>query len=136
MELFGTPSTNIKYAESVMNEMKTQGHIVHMKFTARRETLKNIKRLVISEELLRRKYLNNSVLDANEGKVFWNNWKNKNQEMIIEKLGRKGDCAQYLHGIYFTPSFAPKTVPELKRLFMADACHVDFGKYTCSPVME
>ena len=50
--------------------------------------------------------------------------------MIIDKLGRKGDCAQYLHGIYFTPLFAPKTVPELKRLFMADACHMDFGKYT------
>ncbi len=50
--------------------------------------------------------------------------------MIIEKLGRKGDCAQYLHGIYSIPSFAQQTVPELKRLFMADACHVDFGKYT------
>jgi hypothetical protein len=33
MDFFGTPSTNIKYVESVMNEMKAQGHIVHMKFT-------------------------------------------------------------------------------------------------------
>ena len=65
MELFQTPSKNVKYAESVMNEMKAQGHIVHMKFTMRRKTLKNIERLVISDELLRRKYLNNSVLDAN-----------------------------------------------------------------------
>jgi hypothetical protein len=55
--------------------------------------------------------------------------KNKNRELITEKLGRKGDRAQYLHEIYFTPSFAPKTVPELKRLFMADACHVNFGNY-------
>jgi hypothetical protein len=70
MELFGTPSTNVKYAESVMNEMKVQGHIVHMKFTTRRETLKNIERLVILEELLGRKYLNNSVLNTNEQKVF------------------------------------------------------------------
>ncbi len=91
-----------------MNEMKAQGHIVQMKFTMRRETLKNIERLVISEELLRRKYLDNSVLNANERKVFWNNWKNKNRKLIIEKLGRKGDCAQYLHGIYFTPLFAQK----------------------------
>jgi nitrogenase molybdenum-iron protein alpha/beta subunit len=52
IELFGTPSTNVKYAEAVMNEMKAQGHIVRMKFTTRRETLKNIKRVVISEELL------------------------------------------------------------------------------------
>jgi hypothetical protein len=64
MELFGTPSTNVKYAESVMNELKAQGHIVHMKFTTRRETLKNIERLVILEELLRRKYLDNSVVQC------------------------------------------------------------------------
>ena len=82
------------------------------------------------EELLRRKYLDNSVLDANERKDFWNNLKNENRELTIEKLDRKDDCAQYLHGIYFTPSFVQKTVPELKWLFMADACHVDFGKYT------
>jgi hypothetical protein len=130
MELFGTPSTNLKYAEAVVNKMKAHGHIMHMKFTTRRETLKNIKRVVILEELLRKKYLDNSVLNANERKVFWNNWKKENRELIINKLGRKGDCAQYLHGIYFTPLSVPKTVPELKQLFMADACHVDFGKYT------
>ena len=50
--------------------------------------------------------------------------------MIIDKLGRKGDSVEYLHGIFFTPSFAPATVPELKRLFMGDACHLNFGKYT------
>ncbi len=50
--------------------------------------------------------------------------------MIINKLGRKEYCAQYLQDIFFTPLFAPKTVPKLKRLFLADACHVNFGKYT------
>jgi hypothetical protein len=99
MELFGTPDTNVKYAEAIMNEMKAQGHIVHMKFTMRRETLKNIGRIVILEESLRRKYLDNSILDVNERKVFWNNWKNENWELIINKLGRKEDCVQYLHGI-------------------------------------
>ncbi len=96
---------------------------MHMKFMTRRETLKNIERIVISEELLCRKYLDNSILNSNERKV-------ENCELIINKLGRKGDCAQYLYGIYFTPPFAPNTVPELKRLFMADACHVGFGEYT------
>ena len=70
MELFGTPATSVKYAEAIMNEMKAQGHLVHMKFTMRRETLKNIERIVISEELLHRKYLDNSILDADERKVF------------------------------------------------------------------
>ena len=76
------------------------------------------------------KNLDNSILNSDERKVFWNNWKKENCELIINKLGRKGDCAQYLQSIYFTPLFVASTVPELKRLFMADACHVDFGKYT------
>ena len=47
VELFGTPETNIKHAEAIMNEMQSQGHIVGMKFTTRRETLKNIERIII-----------------------------------------------------------------------------------------
>ena len=50
--------------------------------------------------------------------------------MIINLLGRKGDCAQYLHGIYFIQLLAPNTAPKMKQLFMADVCHVDFGKNT------
>jgi hypothetical protein len=90
-----------------MKEMQGQGHIVLMQFMRRRETLKNIKRIVISAELPSRKYLDNSILDSDERKVFWNNWKKENHELIIDRLGRKGDCAQYLHGIYFTTLFAP-----------------------------
>ncbi len=112
------------------SKLRNNGHIVEMKFTTRRETLKNIERIVIAEELLCRKHNDNSILDAVERKVFWNNWKKENRDLIIDKLGRKGDCVQYLHGIFFTPSFAKATVPELKRLFMADACHLNFGKYT------
>jgi hypothetical protein len=130
LELFGTPEKNVMYAEAIRSELRTNGHIVEMKFTTRRETLKNIERIVIAEELLRRKHDDNSTLDAVERKVFWDNWKKENRDLIIDKLGRKGDSVEYLHGIFFTPSFAPATVPELKRLFMGDACHLNFGKYT------
>ena len=41
------PDTNVKYAEAIMNEMRAQGHIVRMKFTTRRETLKNIEKIII-----------------------------------------------------------------------------------------
>jgi hypothetical protein len=130
LELFGTPETNVMYAKAIRSNLKKNGHIVEMKFTTRRETLKNIERIVIAEELLCRIHDDNSILDTVERKVFWNNWKKENRDLIIDKLGRKGDCVQYLHGIFFTPSFAPTTVPELKRLFMADACHLNFGKHT------
>jgi len=61
------------YAKAIRSELKKNGHIVEMKFTMRRETLKNVKRIVIAEELLRRKHDDNSILDTVERKVFWNN---------------------------------------------------------------
>ncbi len=36
----------------------------------------------------------------------------------------------FLHGIFFAPSFSQATVPELQHLVMADACHLNFGRYT------
>jgi len=36
----------------------------------------------------------------------------------------------FLHGIFFAPSFSQATVPELQHLVMADACHLNFGKFT------
>ena len=78
LELFGAPETNVMYAEAIRSELRNNGHIVKMKFTTRRETLKNLERIVIAEELLRRKHDDNSTLDAVERKVFWNNWKKEN----------------------------------------------------------
>jgi len=91
LELFGTPEKNVMYAEAIRSELRTHGHIFEMKFTTRRETLKNIERIVIAEELLRRKHDDNSTLDAVKRKVFWDNWKKENRDLIIDKLGRKGD---------------------------------------------
>ncbi len=36
----------------------------------------------------------------------------------------------FLHGVFYAPSFSKATVPELQTVFMADACHLNFGKYT------
>jgi hypothetical protein len=48
----------------------------------------------------------------------------------MEQLGPKGVNVSFLHGIYFLSSFLQATVPELQHLVMADACHLNFGKYT------
>ena len=51
--------------------------------------------------------------------------------MLVNQLGYKSqECTRFLHGVFFTPSFSQKTVPELQTLFTADACHLNFGKYT------
>ena len=50
--------------------------------------------------------------------------------MLIEQLGSKDDDVSFLTGILFAPSFVTTTVPHLQNTFMADACHLNFGKYT------
>jgi len=50
--------------------------------------------------------------------------------LLINQLGYKNQATRFLHGVFFTHSFLQKTVPELQTLFMADACHLNFGKYT------
>ncbi len=35
----------------------------------------------------------------------------------------------FFDGVMFAPSFVQKTVPHLQKMYMADACHLNFGKY-------
>ncbi len=49
--LFGTAKINVTYAKTVKNELVKQGHIVCVMYTGRRETLKNIEVIILSEKL-------------------------------------------------------------------------------------
>jgi len=62
--------------------------------------------------------------------TFVINWKKKNKYLLESQLGSKRDDLKFVHGVFFAPSFTTETVPLLQRLFMADACHLNFGKYT------
>ena len=86
--------------------------------------------IVLAEELLRRKHHNNSTMEGGERLEFIKKWKTDHRDLLVDQLGPKGLNVSFLDGIFFTPSFSPGTVPELQRLFMADACHLNFGKYT------
>jgi hypothetical protein len=44
--LFGTAKINVTYAETVKNELVKRGHIVPVRYTGRRETLKNIEVII------------------------------------------------------------------------------------------
>ena len=50
--IFGTPSENVKFTHHVANCLREQGHLVSVKYTTRKQMIKNIERLVVSEELL------------------------------------------------------------------------------------
>ncbi len=127
--MFGTAKINVTYAKTVKNELVKLGRIVRVRYTGRRETLKNIEVIILSEELLRLKHLDNSTLDKDERLAFIGKWKKDHRELLMEQLGPKCVDVSFLHGIFFAPSFSQATVPELQPLVMADACHLNFGKY-------
>jgi len=52
-QLFGAAEENVKLAEGMKSELEKEGHVVELVYTSRKETLKNVKRLVVGEELIR-----------------------------------------------------------------------------------
>ena len=73
---------------------------------------------------------NNETISVEERRNFVLNWKKDNKYLLVSQLGSKKGGLRFVHGVFFAPSFSTKTVPQLQRLFMADACHLNFGKYT------
>ncbi len=48
----------------------------------------------------------------------------------MNQLGYKKTEGCFLHGVFYAPYFSKATVPELQTVFMVDACHLNFSKYT------
>ena len=99
-----------------------------IKYTTQKETIENVEHLVVSEELLRLK-ATNETMSVEERRTFVLNWKKANKYLLVSQLGSKNRL-WFVHGVFFAPLFSTRTIPELQRLFMADACHLNFGKYT------
>jgi hypothetical protein len=125
-EIFGDAKVNVKYTEHVQNALIAQGHHVKVTMTNRKETIAAVKRLVVAEELQRLKATKQSM-SVNDRKTFAADWLRSNEDLMVSQLGSKTESLQFVHGIFFAPSFATATVPYLQRVFMADACHLNFG---------
>ena len=125
-EIFGDAKDNVKYTQHVTNALIAQGHHVTVKMTNRKETIKSVQRLVVAEELLRLKATKQSM-SVNDQKTFAADWLHEHEDLMVSQLGSKTEGLQFVHGVFFTPSFALDTVPHLQRVFMADACHLNFG---------
>jgi len=111
--LFGIPSENVIYTHHVANRLREQGHHVSIKYTTRKEALKNIDRLVVSEELLRLK-AKNETLSMEERHSFVVNWKKANKSLLVSPLGSTKHHLRFVHGVFFALSFSTRTVPELQ----------------------
>ncbi len=83
-------------------------HVVELMYMSRKDTLRNVERLVIGEELVRLKSATNGTLDKDERHQFWSKWKTDNYALLVNQLGFKTQDSRFLHGVFFTPSFAQK----------------------------
>jgi hypothetical protein len=72
----------------------------------------------------------NQTMSMEECRSFVQDWLEANRRQLVSQLGSKNQGLRFVHGVFFAPSFSTRTVPELQCLFMADACHLNFGKYT------
>ena len=88
--IFGDASENVTYTHHVARRLHNQGHHVSIKYTTRKETIKNVERLVMSEELLRLK-AQKETMNMDERRTFVSNWKKKNKWVLESQLGSKTD---------------------------------------------
>ena len=89
-----------------------------------------MEKIIIADEVRQRKECNLAGLPPTERQAFVKDWKTCNSNMLLEQLGSKDDDVSFLTGVLFAPSFVSTTVPHLQNTFVADACHLNFGKYT------
>jgi len=130
--IFGDSDENVAYAHFVKEDLVKAGHHVELAFTTRKETMQNLDKIILAEEAQRRKEAGvDGILPAHR-KTFVLQWRKKHDSQIMQRLGTPNDesSLKFLNGIFFVPSFAKETVPHLQKVFMADACHLNFGKYT------
>jgi hypothetical protein len=128
--IFGVPEENVGYASFLKKELEKLGHFVSLSFTNRKETIKNIEKIIIADEVLCRKDAHLEDLAPNNRRAFVSNWMNENFKILLQQLGWNSDNVFFLDRVMFAPSFVQKTVPHLQKMYMVDACHLNFGKYT------
>ncbi len=128
--IFGVPEENVGYASFLKDELEKLDHFVLLSFTNQKETIKNLEKIIIADEVLRQKDAHLEDLAPNNRRAFVSNWMNDNSKILLKQLGWNFDNVSFLDRVMFAPSFVQKTVPHLQKMYMADACHLNFGKYT------
>jgi hypothetical protein len=126
--IFGVPEENVGYASFVKDELEKLGHFMTLSFTNQKETIQNVEKIIIADEVLRRKEAHLDELAPNERRAFVSKWMDDNFEILVNQLGWKSDNVSFLDEVLFAPSFVQRTVPHLQKTYMADACHLNFGK--------
>ena len=75
--IFGDPDDNVGYVFFVKEDLKKAGHYVELSFTTRKATMQNLDKIIIADEVLRRKNVQMEGLKLEERKAFVQNWYNE-----------------------------------------------------------
>jgi hypothetical protein len=136
--IFGDPSANVFLANALVDKMKDGGHDFMVVTKGCSDVLTMLERVVLSDKM--RKNIATGKLMTRQEKIdYVTKWKIKNKHILEEGgllVPKRGDAAllttplKNLCGIFFSIPAARMVVPHLQRVFQADACHMNFGKYT------
>lgn len=89
-----------------------------------------LERVIITDEMRKNKSIG-KLMSREEKIEFITNWKDKN-ELLLQESGLRNVTSNlmFVSGIFFSIKGARDVVPHLQKVFQADACHMNFGKYT------
>jgi hypothetical protein len=136
--IFGDPPANVFLANALVDKMKDGGHDVMVVTKQCSEVLTMLEPVVLFDEMRKNK-ATGKLMTRQEKMNYVTTWKIKNKHILKEGgllAPKRGDAARlttpliFLCGIFFLISAARMVVPHLQRVFQADACHMNFGKYT------
>jgi hypothetical protein len=122
----------------LVDKMKDGGHDFMVVTKGCLEVLTMLECVVLSDEMRKNK-ATGKLMTRQEKIDYVTKWKIKNKYILKEGgllTPKRGDAARlttpliFLCGIFFSISAARMVVPHLQRVFQADACHMNFGKYT------
>jgi hypothetical protein len=124
---------NVFFANGLVEKMKECGVDVKVLMKDWQQVLQMLEHAVLSDHMRKNKVEGKLMMKA-EKIEFVSAWKLENKEMLEDGgLGEPKSGAvplKFFSGILFSTSGAQKAVPFLQRVFQADACHMNFGKYT------
>jgi hypothetical protein len=131
-DIFGEAEDNVKYAYALRDSLVERGHDCELMFTSRREVLRQIRAVVVKEELDRREIANEPTLERGQPRLdYINEWLRKHELELTNSLGMEdGPDLKFLTGILIATSTSKAQAPFLQDVIQADAAHMSFGKYT------
>jgi hypothetical protein len=134
-EIFGDPSNNVFYTRGLVAKMEEAGHGVLLVLKDCIEVMKMLERVIVSDEMRKNKAI--GKLMTKQQKIgYVTKWKATNKGLLKEggllvpAHGTMTTPLTFVSGICFSVNGAWNVVPHLQRVFQANACHMNFGKYT------